>query len=91
MGDYGQYDTYDGEEYIRFYIPEGTYLIEALVNNSMVYLEKKEIYKNESGFDESEVVREVILTNAGDTDTITITSDSCISLTINSYVSLKEN
>lgn len=87
LGDYGKYDTYDGKQYIRYYIPEGTYEVKTLLKNSMFYIVKKKIYKNSSGHDESETVYQSEFLAFGATETITINSDCCIELTMDSIFS----
>ncbi len=87
-GKYGKYDLYDGEKYLRFYVPEGVYYVKALNKNSTLFIEKKKIYKNSSGYDESETVKKVVLKNIDDVEEITVKSDECLSLVNNSYVSL---
>ncbi|MBE6156322.1 MAG: hypothetical protein E7161_01060 [Firmicutes bacterium] len=90
LGEYGKYDTYDGEKYIRFYVPSGTYIVKGLNKNSILFIEKKKIYKNSSGYDESQTVKKITLSKIGDKEEITIKSDECISLVNNSYVSLQK-
>lgn len=86
-GTYGKEDLFDGEKYIRYYVPTGKYEVEALVKNADFYIESKKIYK-EDGWDTSTVIREVKLPTMGDTTTIEIKSDQCISLVIHSQIKL---
>lgn len=90
LGEYGKYDVYNYEKYIRFYIPSGKYLVKALNKNSILFIEKRKIYKNSDGYDDSDQVKKITLANINDTDTITIKSDECITLVNGTYVSLKK-
>lgn len=87
LGDYGKEDTFDGQKYIRYYIPKGKYEVKSLVKNSQFFIEGKKIYKNSSGYDESKTIDNISISK-GETKEISIDSNSCISLTINSNISL---
>lgn len=88
LGEYGKHVTYNGTQYIKYFVPAGTYEVKALVKGSMFFIESQTIYKNYAGYDESEVLSTVSLANKGDTQTITIDSNSCINLTIGTNISL---
>ncbi len=83
LGNYGKYDKFDGEKYIRYYLPNGKYKVTALTKNSMFYIESIKIYK-EDGYDTVTTYKTVKLSKSGDTDTIEIKSGQCISLVDNS-------
>ena len=87
LGEYGKKDKFDGEEYIRYYIPAGTYKVEALTKNAMFYIETIKIHK-EDGFDTSTFIRTVKLEKVGDKETITIKSDQCLSLVVHTQIKL---
>ena len=90
IGEYGVEEEYDSEMYIRYYIPAGQYTAKALIRNTGFYIEKKEIYKNSDGFDESETVKKVTLAEIGAEENIVINDDECIALMANSSISVKE-
>lgn len=87
LGEYGRKDIFDGDEYIRYYIPSGTYKVEALTKNASFYIETIEIHK-EDGWDTATTIRTVRIANSGDTDEITIEDGQCISLVIYTQVKL---
>ncbi len=89
LGTYGKKDLFDGEEYIRYYIPAGTYEVEALTKNAMFYIETIEIHK-EDGYDASTFIRTVKLEKVGDKETITVEKDQCISLVVYTQIKLKK-
>lgn len=86
-GNYGQDDLFDGEKYIRYYIPAGTYNVKALTKNAHLWIETIKIHK-EDGFDTATIVKSVKLNKVGDSETITIKSTECISLVVNTQVEL---
>lgn len=86
-GSYGKEDLYDGEKYIRYYIPAGTYEAEALTKNAQFFIEEISIHK-ENGYDTSTSIRKVTLSKVGDKDTINISSDQCISLVVHTQIKL---
>jgi len=87
-GNYGKEDLFDGEKYIRYYVPTGTYEVEALVKNASFFIETKKIYKDDNGYDTSDIIERVSLANVGDKKVITITNEGCISLVIHTQVKL---
>ena len=87
-GIYGKEDLFDGNKYIRYYLPSGTYKVEALVKNAIFYLETKKIHKNSSGFDEADIIEKVVLSKIGDKKEITITDDACILLVAHTQIKL---
>lgn len=90
LGDYGKNVTYDGENYIKYFLPEGTYEVEALTRNAMFFIEDTTIYKNSSGYDESEILDTIELSDVGSKQTITLPANSCINLVVNTAISLKK-
>lgn len=89
--EYAQIDYFDGKPYTRYYIPNGDYKVKALSKRSGLYVESKEIIRNSDGFDEEAyTVKKVDLPNIGDTDTITITDDVCVSFIVNSNVEFEQ-
>lgn len=90
LGEYGKTIKYDGKDYIKYFLPEGEYEVEALVRNAMFFIEDTEIYKNSSGYDESEILNTIELSDVGSKQNITLKANTCINLVINSSVSLKK-
>ena len=90
LGEYGKTVTYDGQNYIKYFLPEGEYEVEALVRNSMFFIEDTEIYKNSSGHDESKTLDTIELSDVGSKQNITLKANNCINLVINSSISLKK-
>ena len=90
LGDYGRTVIYSGKEYIKYFLPEGEYEVKALVKNSMFFIEDTKIYKNSSGYDESDIIDTINLSNKGDKKTIVINSENCINLVMNSVISVKK-
>ena len=87
LGEYGRKDKFDGEEYIRYYIPAGTYKVEALTKNAMFYVETIKLHK-EDGFDTATTIKTIKLDKVGDIDTFTIKKDQCISLVMYTQIKL---
>ena len=87
LGTYGKKDKFDGEEYIRYYIPAGTYSVEAITKNAHFYIETKKLHK-EDGFDTATTIRTIKMNNSGDKEEITITKDQCISLVVHTEIKL---
>lgn len=90
LGEYGKTVKYDGQDYIKYFLPEGEYEVEALVRNAMFFIEDTEIYKNSSGHDESKTLDTIQLSDVGSKQNITLKANNCINLVINSSVSLKK-
>lgn len=86
-GAYGKENLFDGEKYIRYYIPAGKYEVEALTKNAQFYIEEISIHK-EDGWDIATSIRKVTLAKYGDKDTIEIKSDQCISLVVHTQIKL---
>lgn len=89
LGNYGKYDTMDGNQYIRYYIPNGKYKVTALVKNSMFYIESIAIHK-ENGYDTPTTFNTVKLKNKNDTQNIEITDGQCISLVMGTRIKLEK-
>lgn len=77
LGEYGKTDYFDGEEYIRYYVPAGQYDV-TCINRGGFCLEAIEI-KKEDGFDTATIFEQYTMCE-GDTQTITIEEGQCISL-----------
>lgn len=90
LGKYGKEDLYDGEKYIRYYVPSGKYIVEAVTKNAHFYVEKKKIYK-EDGFDTSKIVKNIIIEKVGDKVEIEVKYDECISLVVHTKIKLNKN
>lgn len=90
LGKYGKNVQYDGQNYIKYFLPEGKYEVEALTRNAMFFIEDTKIYKNSSGYDASKTIDTIQLSDVGSKQTITLQSNNCINLVINSSVSIKK-
>lgn len=88
-GTYGKEDLFDGEKYIRYYLPSGKYTAEALVRNSIMYIETVKIHK-EDGWDTSDILETIRFSTVGEKKSFEIKSGYCISLTINSQIKILE-
>ncbi|MCM1399397.1 MAG: hypothetical protein NC225_07960 [Clostridium sp.] len=86
-GEYGQYDLFDGEEYLRYYVPTGSYTVKCNIKGGF-YIETIELHKEE-GWDTATTI-EQIMVGAGEEKDITIEDGQCISLIINTEVELIE-
>lgn len=86
-GEFGKEDLFDGEKYIRYYLPAGKYEIEAVTKNAQFFVETIALHK-ENGWDTATTIRKVKLTNLGDKDIIEITSSQCISLVTYTQIKL---
>lgn len=88
LGNYGEIVTIDGDEYINYYIPYGSYTIENNVNWCKIYVSKDKYYKNSDGYTENEIVTTIEFSEFGETATITVNEGEHIELTINAKVKL---
>ena len=89
LGEYGKEVIVDGNSYIKYFVPAGTYTV---VNNSKmctVYVENITSYKNSSGYTEYEITDMAQFTSYGETKTITVENGQQISLTIYANVTLE--
>lgn len=88
LGDYGRIITIEGEDYIDFYVPEGTYKI---INNGIwckVYVAEDEYYKNTSGYITNDIVDTLEFTENGEQKTVVIGKGEHIELTLDASVTL---
>lgn len=88
LGEYGQKDLFDGEEYIRYYIPNGKYKVTCETRGSMIWIETVALHK-EDGYDTSDIISNVKFSSIDEEYEIDIQDGMCLSLTINSIVHLK--
>ena len=87
-GSYGKEVVIDGEKYIHFYVPAGTYTIKNNVKWCVVYLAKDEYYMNSDGYMENEIVKTITLDSASKTATITVGKGEHIELTSSGSITL---
>ena len=87
LGKYGKKDNFDGEEYIRYYIPAGKYKVEAITKNAHFFVETIKLHK-EDGWDTATTIKNIKLNESGDTTEFTITNEQCISLVIYTQIKL---
>jgi len=88
LGTYGEKVSIDGNEYIWYYVPAGTYQVTSNVKWCKVYLDKNNMKKNSDGYSESINVVTLEFPNGGTTQTFTIGDDEHIELTINARIKL---
>lgn len=87
MGSYGRKDKFDGDEYIRYYIPAGTYKVEALTKNANFFIETIALHK-EDGWDTATTIQNIKLSKTGDTTEFSISGDQCIMLVMHTQIKL---
>lgn len=87
-GKYGKEVTLDGEKYINFHVPQGTYTVKNNVKWCVLYVAKDEYYKNSDGWMENEVVETIILDSQDKTVTITVNEGEHIELSLHGSVTL---
>lgn len=85
LGNYGKIDIFDGDEYIRYYVEEGTYQVICKKTGGF-YIETIEI-KKENGYDSVDTIAQHML-NTGDEIEVEIQTGQCISLIINTEIEL---
>lgn len=87
MGSCGQKDLFDGDEYIRYYVPVGTYEVKCNVRGGF-FIETVALHK-EDGYDTADTISQNMM-ESGDTIEITIEEGQCISLIMNTEIELKK-
>lgn len=85
-GKYGKIITLDGEDYIDYHIPVGTYVVRNEVNYCKVYLASDVYKKNPDGYMENDVIEILEFTSNGEEKTITVKTGQHIELTLNASV-----
>lgn len=84
-GEYGQYDLFDGEKYLRYYVPTGNYTVRCNIRGGF-YIETIELHK-EDGWDTATTIKQIDI-KQGDEINITVEEGQCISLYINTEIEL---
>lgn len=87
-GEYGQYDLFDGEPYLRYYVPIGSYKVKCNVRGGF-YIETIEIHK-EDGWDTPDTIKQINM-SAGDEVEISVEEGQCISLYLRTEIELVPN
>lgn len=82
LGEFGQKVTLDGDSYIWFYIPSGTYEVSCEVNFCKVYLDGNDTYKNSDGYTETKNITTLQFTKDSGPQSLEIPSNSHIEVTI---------
>ena len=88
IGENGKVVNIDGNEYIHYYVPSGTYTITNNSDWSTVFIAENNYYKNSSGYSESKIVDKLNFTQPGETLNISIGSDVHLKLTTNGDITL---
>lgn len=84
-GKYGKYDLFDGEPYLRYYVPAGTYKVKCTARGGF-YVETIKIHK-EDGYDTPTTIKQVTISQ-GEKTKIKVKKGQCISLYINTEIVL---
>lgn len=84
-GEYGQYDSFDGEPYLRYYVPTGNYKVKCNIRGGF-YIETIELHK-EDGWDTATTIQQINMSEGEEID-ISIEDGQCISLIINTEIEL---
>lgn len=87
-GEYGKEDNFDGEMFIRYYIPSGKYTVTCDTRGSTFYIETIELHK-EDGYDVATTIQKISFSSIEESYTIEIKDGECVSLTANSIIYLK--
>lgn len=88
LGEYGRKDNFDGEMYIRYYIPSGKYTVTCDTQKSTMYIESIVLHK-EDGFDTATIIEKITFNDTKESRNIIIKDGECVSLTVNSIINLK--
>lgn len=88
LGKYGKEVTLDGEKYVNFHVPQGTYTVKSNVKWCVMYVAKDEYFKNSDGWMENEIVETVILDSNDKTATITVKDGEHIELSLHGSITL---
>ena len=84
-GKYGKYDLFDGEPYLRYYVPTGEYTVKCNISGGF-YIESIELHK-EDGYDTSDVIEQFNISK-GEELKIRIEEGQCITLYVNTEIEL---
>ena len=87
QGKYGQYDDFDGDQFLRYYIPSGKYLVKCNVSGGF-YVETIELHL-EDGWHVPTTISQNML-DAGEEIEIVVEDGQCISLIINTEIELEK-
>lgn len=87
-GEYGKEDNFDGEMFIRYYIPSGKYTVTCDTQGSSMYIETIELHK-EDGYDTATIIEKISFSSTEESYDVEIKDGECVSLTINSIINFK--
>ena len=90
VGEYGKHDKFEEWDIVRYYIPAGKYKVTPLTNYSGFFIEKRKIFKNSEGFDESKMVKQIEFGDNKSEEIIEVKSDECILLEDASNICLEK-
>lgn len=85
---YGEVETIDGREEVRYYVPEGNYLVRAKAEGSGLYVETVALHE-ENGHEMADVLEEIVFGNLEEEYEIAIRKGECIGLMAGSIVELE--
>ena len=87
-GEYGQVDDFSGYKTIRYYLPNGKYLVSCETRGSGFYIESIEKHL-EDGFETSDIIEKFIFSDVNEEIEIEIKDGQCVSLLINALLKFK--
>lgn len=85
---YGEVETIDGRQEVRYYVPQGDYHVRAKVAGSGLYVETAALHE-EDGHEMADVLDEVVFADGEETYEISIREGECIELMAGSIVELQ--
>jgi len=86
LGKYGKKVTIDGDEYIVYNVPKGSYTVKSNVNFCTVFVEKKAPKKTAEGYTEHEIVATHRFENGANNLKISVGADEWVNLTLHAKV-----
>lgn len=87
QGKYGQYDDFDGDQFLRYYIPSGKYWVKCNVSGGF-YVETIELHLEDEWHVPTTISQNML--DAGDEIEIVVEDGQCISLIKNTEIELEK-
>ena len=88
LGDYGQTINLDGEDYIHFHVPSGSYTVTNNGKFCTIYLANDEYFKNAYGYMENEIFETLEFKEYNQSKPLTVSDSMHLELTINANITL---